>query len=169
VKTTEPITEIAETHTSYYCKYHKSDQESVSDAARDAYAMSHLSAEATVQPYLRSGGVVVPVYSPSAALAVLEPAECDQSAQRDKPVDGSRGEAPSVLYTAEKYVSLQVGKGAIYYRHDHVRAVIESDMAYRLVPLSVTLSDLESLLPSYLKKKLLSVISRATFGPPLLT
>jgi len=29
---------------------------------------------ATVQPYLRSGGVV-PVYSPSAALAVVQPAE----------------------------------------------------------------------------------------------
>ena len=26
----------------------------------------------------------------------------DQSAQRDKPLDGSRGEAPSVLYTAKK-------------------------------------------------------------------
>ena len=77
VKTTEPITEITETHTSYYYKDHKSDQESVSDAARDAYAMSHLSAEATGQPYLRSGGVVVPVYGPSAALAVVQPAECE--------------------------------------------------------------------------------------------
>ena len=36
--------------------------------------MSQLSAEVTVQPYLRSGNVV-PVYSPSAALAVVQPAE----------------------------------------------------------------------------------------------
>jgi len=33
-------------------------------------------------------GLQRPVYSPSAALAVVQPAEC---AQRDKPIDGSRG------------------------------------------------------------------------------
>ena len=45
--------------------------------------MSHLFAvnlalllRATVQPYLRSDDVV-PVYSPSAALAVVQPAECE--------------------------------------------------------------------------------------------
>jgi len=33
------------------------------------------------------------VYSPSAALAVVQPD--DQNVQRDKPLDGSSGEAPS--------------------------------------------------------------------------
>ena len=43
-------------------------------------------------------GLQRPVYSPSAALAVVHSllnVNDDQSAQRDKPLDGSRGFAPS--------------------------------------------------------------------------
>jgi len=45
-------------------------------------------------------GLQRPVYNPSAELAVVQPAEYemndDQSAQRDKPIDESRGKAPSI-------------------------------------------------------------------------
>jgi len=63
---------------SYYYENHKQLPESVGDAARDAYAMSHLSAEACTQRLAAGRGDGYPIAAATAAAIARSPVHIER-------------------------------------------------------------------------------------------